>query len=115
MKINMAFDRVVSLANTLPEVQVGISYGTLALLVKGKAFARMKDEMDNVLVTSVPLGLKDVLIEAEPDKYFETPHYAGWPVMLIRLDAVADDELKTRLETAWAQKAPIKLKKAFES
>lgn len=43
-----------------------------------------------MLVTSVPLGLKDALLEAEPGKYFATPHYAGWAVMLMRLGAVID-------------------------
>lgn len=72
----------------------------------------MKEKMEGVLVVMVPLGLKEALIEAEPDKYFETPHYAGYPAMLVRLDAVSDEELVTRLECAWTEKAPPKLVKA---
>ena len=107
------FARVAALASALPEVERGTSYGTPSLKVKGKSFCRMKEKMSGVLVVMVPLGLKEALLEAEPDKYFETPHYAGWPTMLMRLDAVNDDELKARLECAWAEKAPPKLKKAF--
>lgn len=73
----------------------------------------MKEGMEGVLVVMVPLGLKEALIEAEPEKYFETPHYTGWPAMLVRLDAVSDDELRTRLECAWLEKAPKKLADAF--
>lgn len=107
------FARVTRLAAGLPGIETATSYGTPSLKVKGKSFVRMKERMDGVLVVMVPLGLKEALIEAEPEKYFETQHYAGWPAMLVRLDAVSDDELQTRLECAWTEKAPAKLKKEF--
>lgn len=103
------FERVARLAAGLPEVERSTSYGTPSLKVKGKSFVRMKERIDGVLVVMVPLGLKEALIEAEPAKYFETPHYSGWPAMLVRLDAVSDEELANRLECAWLEKAPKKL------
>jgi hypothetical protein len=103
------FERVVRCAAHLPEVEQSTWYGTLSLKVKGKSFCRMKEKMEAVLVVMVPLGLKEALIEAEPDKYFETPHYTGWPAMLVRLGAVSDEELANRLECAWMEKAPKKL------
>jgi hypothetical protein len=106
------FDRVAHLGAHLPEVEPATWYGTLSLKVKGKGFVRMKEKMEGVLVVMVPLGLKEALIEAEPDKYFETPHYAGHPAMLVRLDAVSDEELKQRIECAWEEKAPMALIKA---
>lgn len=106
-----AFERIAKLAAHLPEVERSTSYGTPSLKVCGKGFCRMKEKMEGVLVVMVPLGLKEALIEAEPDKYFETPHYAGWPAMLVRLDAVNDAELANRLECAWREKAPAKLLK----
>jgi hypothetical protein len=30
-----------------------------------------------------------------------TPHYLGWEAVLVRLDAVDEDELAGRLEDAW--------------
>lgn len=77
----------------------------------GKSFCRLKEKMDRVLVVHVPLGVKEALIDAEPDKYFETPHHTGWPAMLVRLDSVGDKELRERLRCAWAVKAPATLKK----
>jgi hypothetical protein len=103
------FARVIRLAAHLPLVEPGTSYGTPALLVKGKAFVRVKERMDDVLVVMVPIGLKEALIEAEPEKYFETPHYAGWPAMLVRLGAVSDADLTARLDCAWLEKAPKRL------
>lgn len=105
------FERVARLGTLLPEVARSTWYRTDSLAVSGKSFCRMKERMDGVLVVMVPLGLKDALIAAEPEKYFETPHYAGYAAMLVRLDAVSDAELATRLECAWAQKAPAKLVK----
>jgi hypothetical protein len=113
MSGNPAFDRVIRLAAHLPEVEQSTSYGTQSLKVKGKSFCRMKEKMDGVLVVMVPLGLKEALIEADPDKYFETPHYAGYPAMLVHLDKVSDAELTIRLECAWLEKAPKKLAKQF--
>jgi hypothetical protein len=44
----------------------------------------------------------DLLIQARPDVYFLTPHYVGWHAVLVRLDAVDDEELAGRIEDAWA-------------
>jgi hypothetical protein len=109
-----AFERVVRCAAHLPEVERSIWYGTDSLKVKAKSFVRMKEKMTNVMVVLVPLGLKEALIEAEPEKYFETPHYAGYPAMLVRLDAVSDEDLANRLECAWLEKAPAKLAKEWQ-
>ena len=104
-----AFERVARIAAHLPEIERSTSYGTAALKVRGKGFVRMKEKMTNVLVVMIPLELKEALIELEPDKYFETDHYHGWPAMLVRLDNVDDVELAQRLECAWIEKAPKKL------
>jgi hypothetical protein len=115
MRSDLAFDRVIRLGAPLPEVEVADWYGTPGLKVRGKGFCRIKEKMEGVLVVMVPLGLKEALIEAEPDKYFETAHYAGHPAMLVRLDKVNDGELQTRLDCAWAEKAPARLIKTRES
>ncbi len=109
MPADPTFERVARLASHLPEVERATWFNTLSLKVRGKGFVRMKEKMENVLVVMVPFGLKEALIEAEPDKYFETPHYAGYPAMLVRLGALSDEELATRLECAWMEKAPKKL------
>lgn len=114
MSADPAFDRAVRLTAHLPQVEAAPWYNTPALKVRGKGFARMKEKMDGVLVVMVPLGLKEVLMEAESDKYFETPHYSGWPAMLVNLGAVSDAELQTRLECAWLEKAPAKLAKEWQ-
>ena len=52
------FARIVKLAEAagLPEVSVGTSYGTPALLVKDKSFARMKDDEMLVRLSEIDDG-----------------------------------------------------------
>ena len=109
------FARIVKLAEAagLPDVSVGPSYGTPALLVKDKSFARMKD--DETLVVMCALEEKEMLLELDPRLYFETDHYKGWPAMLLRLSEIDDGSLTGRLIAAWREKAPKRLSASFGS
>ena len=103
------FRRVLAAARAakLPELEVDTSYGTPALKVGGKMFARMKDADTMVLLG--PMEEKEILLAAEPELYFETDHYKGWPAWLARLSKIGDAELKHRLERAWRHRAPKRL------
>lgn len=103
-------ERAARLAADLPQVEVSTWYGTPSLKVAGKGFVRVKEP--GVLVVMCPLGLKEALMEAEPDAHFETPHYSGWPAMLVRMEAVDDERLRDRIHCAWREKAPKRLSKA---
>lgn len=104
-----AFDRLKRAAAHLPEVEESTAYGTPSLKVRGKGFTRIKDA--ETVVVMVALDEKEMLLEAAPDIYFETDHYKGWPAMLVRIDAIPDDELSHRLTKAWLLKAPKTLAK----
>jgi hypothetical protein len=52
------------------------------------------------------LNQKDLIIAAEPTKYFTEPHYDGFPAVLVRLAAVTAAELRPLLEEAWRCQAP---------
>ncbi|WP_421578538.1 hypothetical protein [Shinella sp. M31] len=69
--------RLQRLAEDLPGVETGTSYGTPALKVAGKLFVRIKD--GETLVLMVPLDDKERLIERTPDLRYETDHYKGLP------------------------------------
>jgi hypothetical protein len=104
-----AAERVAKLGRGLglPEIAEGTSYGTPALLVKGKSFTRLKDP--DTLVLLCPQEQKELLMEMAPDIYYETDHYKGWPAVLIRLDAISDKELSQRLADGWRHRAPKRL------
>src|SRR3989304_1746374 len=49
---------------------------------------------------------KQLILDANPDVYFSSPHYDGWPGVQIRLELIDRDELRDRLEDAWLIQAP---------
>jgi hypothetical protein len=63
----------------------------------------------DILYLPCPLEVKEMLMEMAPDIYYETDHYKGWPGLLVRLDAISDEELSLRLEDSWRYRAPKKL------
>jgi hypothetical protein len=62
-----------------------------------------------ILAVYAPLDIKEVLLAARPGVYFTTPHFDGWPAILIRLPAIPVRELRERLRRAWLERAPKKL------
>lgn len=107
--LDQIFTRIETLAaaRQLPEVSRGTSYGTPALKVKDKTFARLKDH--GTLVLLCPSEQKTLLMEISSDIYFETAHYVGYAAVLVRLGAISDEELSLRLEDAWRFRAPRRL------
>lgn len=49
---------------------------------------------------------RDMMIAAEPTKFFTEPHYNGFPAVLIRLKAVSTSDLKVIIEEAYRCQAP---------
>jgi hypothetical protein len=64
---------------------------------------------DVLAVRVANLGQKDSLLAAEPKKFFTEPHYAGFPAILVRLEAVTVADLKILLAEAWRCMAPREL------
>ena len=98
-------ETVRRLSLALPEAEEGTSYGTLSWKVRGKSFARIKEDGETLVVMVDP-GEKEMLMAAEPEIFFETPHYHGYPAVLVRLAAIPEDELAEVLEDSWRRKAP---------
>lgn len=49
---------------------------------------------------------KEMLLAADPEKFFTEPHYNGFPAVLVRLPAIGLDELEELLVDAWRSLAP---------
>ena len=52
------------------------------------------------------LGQKDLMLSADPVKFFTEPHYDGFPAVLVRLEAVTPADLRPLLTDAWRCMAP---------
>lgn len=54
---------------------------------------------------------KDLLLSADPEKFFTEPHYDGFPAVLVRLPVVTARELRPLITEAWRCQAPKNLAK----
>lgn len=109
-------DDVRQLALALPEVVEDQWYRTPAYKVAGRGFLRLRTEAEGRLVVFVPdEGEKQALLAADPDAFSSTPHYDGYAVVLVDLAAVDRTELAELITESWRQKAPVRLRKAFDA
>jgi hypothetical protein len=60
-------------------------------------------------------GVKFALIADDPAVYFTTPHFDGYPSVLVRLAEIGVPELTELVTEAWLVQAPKMLVKAFLS
>jgi hypothetical protein len=58
-------------------------------------------------------GVKFALIADDPAVYFTTPHFDGYPAVLVRLAEIGVPELAELITEAWLAQAPKTLVKAF--
>jgi hypothetical protein len=78
--------------------------------VRGKLFAWEARERDGGgLAVRVDREEKQLILDANPDVYFSSPHYAGYPGVQIRLELIDEEALRERLEDAWLIQAPRRL------
>jgi hypothetical protein len=59
------------------------------------------------------LGIKDALLATDPDVYFTTPHFDGYPAVLVRLDRIEPADVHELTVDAWLARAPGRLAEAF--
>ena len=107
------WDDVRELALSLPEAEES-DEDRVAFRVRGKLFAWAARERDGGgLAVRVEREEKQLILDANPDVYFSSPHYDGWPGVQIRLEAIELEELRERLEDAWLIQAPKRLANAY--
>jgi hypothetical protein len=99
---------------SLPGVEEGPCYGTAGFRVRKTFLARLRDD-DTVLVVKCGFDERDFRLRADPETFFTTDHYRGYPTVLVRLESVAEDELRTLLEDSWRQAAPKRLVAQYDA
>jgi len=110
-----SWETVRTLALALPDVEEGTAYRRPAFRVSGKVFACESPHVAAALVVYVDPEERPLLLASRPAAYFVTPHYDGHPLLLVRVEAVADDELEERLTDSWLLRAPTRLHGALGS
>jgi hypothetical protein len=82
--------------STMPEVEEGTSYGTPAWRHRGKLLARLHQDGQSI-VLKVGNETRDHLLQADPQTFFVTDHYIGYPTVLARLDRLSAADLRKLL------------------
>ncbi len=108
------FAAAVELAKRFPGVELGTSYGTPAIKVKGKFMARLRTEAEGWLAIRCDFLVRDSLLQVAPDVFHLTDHYRAYPAILVDLAKIRKAALLDILEQAWRMAAPKKLIREYD-
>jgi hypothetical protein len=95
------------LLGSLPGVEAGLSYGMPAYKVRGRFFARLRDDDTVLVLTLAEIAQREALIEVDPQAFFFTDHYRNYPTVLIRLAAAPAALLQDVVRDAHAHAATL--------
>jgi hypothetical protein len=109
------WDDVVEIGQRLPGVEAGTSWGTPGLKVRGKFMCRLRTNPDALVVRVIDLPDREALVQGQPDVFFTTPHYDGYPAVLVRLEEIDPVELAELIEDAWRVQAPKRLLAEYDA
>jgi hypothetical protein len=109
------WEDVVAIGSRFPGLEPSTSYGTPSLKVRGKFVCRLRTNPDALVIRVVDMGEREALLQGQPEAFFSTPHYDGYPAVLVRLGRVDPIELAELIEDAWRLQAPKRLVAAYES
>ena len=59
------------------------------------------------------VGAKEALLADDPGVFFTTPHFDGYPAILVRLDRIGLGDLEEVIVEAWLVRAPKRVAAAF--
>ncbi|WP_240653272.1 hypothetical protein [Sphingomonas crocodyli] len=86
-------------ALTLPGSEMSTYYGGPAVKANGNAFLTPGREADSFHLM-LDLDTVDMLMETDPDTFWQTPHYAGWPGLLVRYASADPARVLAMIERA---------------
>jgi hypothetical protein len=110
-------ERVRRICLAMPEAWEKLSHGEPTFFVGKKVFAMFSNNHHNdgriAVLCPAPPGFQEMLIEAEPEKFYKPPYVGvrGW--IGIHLNRIQDEELASHLRQAWRMIAPKKLRGAL--
>ena len=110
-----SWEEAVAFALTLPGTELSTSYGKPAVKVNDRAFLYTGHEADSSFGVAIDLDTVEILKETDPETFWQTPHYEGWPAVLIRFGSKDGERVRDviRRSRDWtsAKKPPRPRKK----
>ena len=111
-----SFAKAFDYALTLPGTVETTSYGKPAAVIaaNGHGFVYPGHEADTSFVVALDFGTVEMLMETEPETYWQSPHYRGYPAVLVRYDSADPERVRHVIRQAHeqAQAKPVKRKRA---
>jgi len=84
--MSLSWDEVIAYGLGLPDVELAPHYGAPSLKTNGRAFVAPGREQGSFCLL-IDRDTVAMLMDTDPDTYWQTPHYAGYPAVLVRLDS----------------------------
>jgi hypothetical protein len=121
------WDDVRRIALALPETSEASSRGLASWRVRGKGFVwerPLRTADVRALGSGAPAGpilgahvehlvAKEALLADDPDVFFTTPHFDGYPAVLVRLEKITVEDLEEVIVEAWLARAPKRLARQY--
>jgi hypothetical protein len=103
-----SWDQAVAFALTLPGTELSTSYGKPAVKANGRAFLYTGREQESSFGIAIDLDTVEMLKEADPETFWQTPHYEGWPAVLVRYSSPDPQRVREMIERshAWTAARP---------
>jgi len=101
----MTFEEAMEYALRLPGTQRSTSYGEPCVKANGNGFLFVGHEAHEAFALHVDREVKPMLLDAHPETFFETPHYSGYPIVLVRYEGSDEDLVREMIGRAanWAR------------
>jgi hypothetical protein len=94
------WEDAVAYARSLPEVVMESFYGTPCPKLNGKALISPSREKGSFCLM-VTRPEKEILLETDPDSFWETAHYRNYPAVLVRYGTPARDRITLYIQRRW--------------
>lgn len=102
------WDEAAAFALTLPDTELSTSYGKPAVKTNGRAFLYTGREPASSFAIAIDLDTIEMLKETDPATFWQTPHYEGWPAVLVRFGSDDPERVRevVRRSHAWTAAKP---------
>ncbi|MEI9928831.1 MAG: hypothetical protein WDN44_15555 [Sphingomonas sp.] len=87
--MSLDLEAAIAHALSLPDTELSTSYGQPAVKIvsNGRAFLYTGHEADTSFGLAIDLDTIEMLKETDPATFWQSPHYQGWPAVLVRYDS----------------------------
>lgn len=106
------WEEVCAFCLAMPGVTMESHYRALVPKVNGKAIVAPGRETGSFALMTGH-DEKALLMATEPHAYWQTPHYDGYPAVLVRYGAGDQERLKDYIRRSWWDRASRALRRDF--